>query len=147
MKRLSGYSETWLEKKLAAGLTARGLLNFHMSDPTKPGIPDRYVVGGNWIEVKQGKTFADLRSGFDRQRTFLDKLEHGDNTFVCALWQQNNFTLPMLFLEYWRVWKRREQDALIGDDWYRSRANSPFIIRELLDLDRAWDNLGALIRA
>jgi hypothetical protein len=131
MHRRAAYSEKWLELRLAEALTRHGLRNFHMSSPALPGIPDRYVVGANglWIEVKQGKSIADLIRGFDRQRTFLTALHRGgDAACVCALWQppQGSY-LPRLFLEPWQRWLLRERAAGQGRRWdqYDSIYRSP----------------------
>lgn len=129
MTHLRVYSEKWLELRLASALTQAGFQNFHMSDPTKPGIPDRYVIGagGLWIEVKQGKTMMSLSRGFDRQRTFMNYLQRGgDKPFICALWQSApDYEYPRLFLEGWGVWTRRERYQ-IGD--FTSVNGSPFAI-------------------
>jgi len=145
MSRRNGFSEKWLELRLARALEARGLSNFHMSSPSLPGIPDRYVIGANglWVEVKQGESYSELRSGFDRQRTFLTKLDRGgDGACICALWQppQDHFN-RRLFLEPWSVWLERERQASRHAGWgfdkYNPMYHSPvqFTRNDLRDLD------------
>lgn len=145
MKRRRSYSEKWLELRLAEALTRHGLRNFHMSSPSLPGIPDRYVIGANglWIEVKQGESIADLIRGFDRQRTFLSALHKGgDAACVCALWQppQSPY-LPRLFLEPWEMWLTRERRAGQGRRWdkYEGMYRSPAPMDKPADLDALFE--------
>jgi hypothetical protein len=153
--RLNGHSEKWLEDQLAKGLLARGLASFHMSDPTKPGIPDRYVLGcgGLWIEVKQGATPRELARGFDRQRTFMTKLmRNKERPFICALHQPNSYTVPSLYLEPWQHWLRREdfmKKAYSGDAWAAPSGPawcSPWHLDRMEVFDAALDNFVKMVR-
>lgn len=134
------YNENWLEKKLAVALEDHGKQSFHMSDQSKPGIPDRYVTGMNglWIEVKQGATFDALVKGFDRQRAFMNKLYRaGDNTWVCALLQSKGER--RLYLEPWSQWLLRETETINRGLEFDDPAflNSPFMIEAAGDIEDA----------
>lgn len=86
-------SEATFEGKLAKALKARGLYSWHTSDQFKPGVPDRYVVGGNWIEIKAipytGKrAITPVRFFAPCQKNELDRLhERGDRAWACILFQ------------------------------------------------------------
>lgn len=86
-------SEAVFEGKFAKCLTAIGLYNYHTADQFKPGVPDRYVVGGNWIEFKaipySGNRAITPERFFDPvQKNELTRLhDGGDRAWVCILFQ------------------------------------------------------------
>jgi len=86
-------SEATFEGKFGKGLKVRGLYSWHTSDQFKPGVPDRYVVGGNWIEFKAipytGKrAITPERFLSPAQKNELTRLhESGDRAWVCILFQ------------------------------------------------------------
>ncbi len=86
-------SEAVFEGKFSKCLKAIGLYNWHTSDQFKPGVPDRYVVGGNWIEFKAipytGKRAMTPERFFSpAQKNELTRLhERGDRAWVCILFQ------------------------------------------------------------
>lgn len=151
MRRLVNSSEKVLEDRMALGLKTRGLSNFHMSSPSLPGIPDRYVIGagGCWIEVKQGKSFSELRDGFDRQRVFLNNLSRGgDKAMICALYRPNNWEHPLLFIEPWSEWLRREKQERRGiKRWHMIGIyRSPWVLDSYDAFEPAWDHLVQMVK-
>ncbi len=86
-------SEATFEGKFAKILKTGGLYSWHTSDQFKPGVPDRYVVGGNWIEFKAipftGKrAMTPVRFFSPAQKNELTRLhDNGDRAWVCILFQ------------------------------------------------------------
>jgi len=73
-----------------------GLWNYKPHERAQPGIPDRYIVGGNWIEFKHMTFFmtkpkeilgAKSRKAFSvpQVRKLDALLQAGDRPFVCVL--------------------------------------------------------------
>lgn len=94
-------TETVLENLVAASLSR---FSFHNDPTVMPGIPDRYVVGGNWIEFKNEITFDRTSKALNRQRKWLSLLHNAsDKAWVCALIGE------LLYLEQWNVWREREK--------------------------------------
>lgn len=89
----SRISEATFEGKFAKSLKRLGLYNWHTADNFKPGVPDRYVVGGNWIEFKAipyvgTRQITPTRFFKPAQQNELTRLhEAGDRAWVCILFQ------------------------------------------------------------
>lgn len=102
-------NENALEKRVAAALRSLGLYSHHNDATTYPGIPDRYVVGGQWIEFKREATTKATIKSLDRQRKWLDALHQaGDKPWVCC-WIDG-----FMYFEPWHVWKLREDGFHTG---------------------------------
>lgn len=92
----SRSTEAAFEKKFAAALLRRGIFSWHTAEKFISGIPDRYVVKGNWIEFKAIPYTGTRRITPQRffkpgQRLWLNRLhEQGDRTFACILFQPEN---------------------------------------------------------
>ncbi len=88
-----GSIESRFEKRVAEVLKQLGLFSYHVAERWYAGIPDRYVVGGNWIEFKvvpcSGKRRVNPYRLFSPgQRNFLDKFsKSGDRTWACVMFQ------------------------------------------------------------
>lgn len=105
---MRGINEAALEARLSKILDQSGLLNWHNDPEMYPGIPDRYVVGGNWIELKVEPSFQRTMAKIERQRAWLDKLtEAGDMTWVVALVKGKIGQDPLLYAESWVTFKQR----------------------------------------
>jgi hypothetical protein len=89
-------TEARFEKRVAQILEELGLFSFHTSEKYIAGIPDRYVVGGNWIEFKvfpcDGRRRVNSHRLFEpEQKLYLRKLhESGDRTWVAIMFQPTN---------------------------------------------------------
>lgn len=120
-------TEKALEQRVAGVLTDNHYFNFH-NDPTMmPGIPDRYVVRGCWIEFKNEPTFDATKRSLNRQRKWLNILDNaGDQALVCVLIGNE------LYFESWSVWKLREQRK-IGR--LTVMMGSPFRVKTVDDID------------
>lgn len=81
-------TELSVEKLWAATWKAMGVYSRHMADAV-PGLPDRYIKGGCWVEFKslyrvRGEfTFGEGLSA-EQIRTCSDLWEAGDVVFYCA---------------------------------------------------------------
>lgn len=101
----SGSLEKYFEKRVAQVLTSIGLENRHTSD-RQEGIPDRYVVGGNWIEFKvvpcSGRRSVDPERLFTpAQRNFLSRwTEKGDRTWAAVMFQPDNDKSSIIILPW-----------------------------------------------
>jgi hypothetical protein len=95
-------NEAHLEKVAATKLVGLGVMSFHNDPGTYPGIPDRYIAGGNWIEFKRAATIQAANRSIDRQRAFINRLVRaGDRVWVCV-------AVPgLLYLESWEDWNSR----------------------------------------
>lgn len=122
-------SEKDLEDKVARALTASGVLTFHVDPSTYPGLPDRYVAGGNWIEFKYAKTWARVNKDLNRQRTWLNKLyAAGEGVFVCA------YVPGRIFFGTWGQWLNFLDDSLaLYSSFTRDCQSSADIVRAISD--------------
>jgi hypothetical protein len=84
-------SESEFEIKIAKIMGDLGIWSYHVNEKMYQGVPDRYVVGGRWIEFKQCALryhISPMRLFRQSQRTFLTKfLEVGDKPYACILFQ------------------------------------------------------------
>ncbi len=82
-----------------------GVYSRHMSD-AMPGLPDRYVPGGIWIEFKSIVFKRDVAFGagltVEQEREMTRLSDGGDDVFYCALLQHEN-GCKMIWLVNWRV--------------------------------------------
>lgn len=121
-KALACTSEARLESRLASELTQAGLLTWHNDPQYMPGIPDRYVGGGNWIELKFETNFGSASRALNRQRTFLNMLEkHNEGVYVMVYLTASK----LLFIEPWHQWKMREAHYPAPMAMYDKIGNSP----------------------
>lgn len=85
--------ESTFEKRLGDYLKGLGVYNRHLTDQAYSGIPDRYAVGGNWIEckVKQLYSLKTKKIGLVSQvtelqkKTLLDLEKNGDRAWFAIL--------------------------------------------------------------
>lgn len=107
--------EVPFDKKCGAILKQKlGLWNWKPYERARAGIPDRYVIGGNWIEFKHviypmrndrnllrtnGKVFSPAQI-----RTMDDLVAAGDRVFVCILISTPSF--ERVLLEQWDAIRR-----------------------------------------
>ena len=91
-RAVQGTTEKNFELRLGKALNSLGLLNWHTHELNLPGVPDRYVVGGNWIECKvrpwTGKKGFGPRKCVvkESQINFLNRLvDNGDRAWLCIL--------------------------------------------------------------
>lgn len=86
-------TEAAFEKKFAAALWRAGLKSHHTAEKFIQGMPDRYVMGGNWVEIKQipytgTRKITPSRFFSPAQRLWLDGLHAGgDRTWALVLFQ------------------------------------------------------------
>jgi hypothetical protein len=81
-------TEHAVEVAWAATWKDLGIYSRHMSDKI-PGLPDRYIRGGHWVEFK---SLWRVRGGFtygeglttEQKRTCADLTRAGDQVFYCA---------------------------------------------------------------
>lgn len=77
------------------------------------GIPDRYVVGGRWIEFKQIKwagvrAVSPIRQFSGPQIRVLDKFtEAGDDCWVAILFQDTGGSMRSMFYP-WPIFRARK---------------------------------------
>jgi hypothetical protein len=83
--------KTW-EKNVGDALkSSLGLFNYHVADRFYAGVADRYIIGGNWMEMKVipyagNRSIDALRFVEPQQKAFLDRMiRAGDRTFVAIL--------------------------------------------------------------
>lgn len=101
-----GSTEARFEARVAEVLKSLGLFSYHVAERWYAGIPDRYVVGGNWIEFKvvpcSGKRSVNpVRLFKPHQRNFLDKFSaSGDRTWACVMFQPENGE-PHMVIQPW----------------------------------------------
>lgn len=83
-KKRARTTEAAVEKKLAAYLGKAGIISWHMSC-REGGWPDRYLVGGRWIEVKS-LAYLGAENGLDPGQIIkLDELSQaGEKCFYFA---------------------------------------------------------------
>lgn len=114
-------SEASVERKLAAALTKLGIYSRHMSDAV-PGLPDRYVRGGNWIEVKSlwrkrgGFAFGEGLSP-EQKRVGRELVSAGDRVFYFA--QLDGWELGKVFVLMPFQTIATKQSGEIMDQWCR----------------------------
>ena len=105
--QLKGSTEAAFERRFAIYLDDMGIMSRHNSDRYEIGIPDRYVVGGNWIEFKvmdiSGKRkVKPLRLFETEQKNKLTEYhEAGDRSWV-AIQFQGKIDPIVLFLPWYR---------------------------------------------
>jgi hypothetical protein len=99
-------TEHRFEQRVANCLTEMGIWNYHACPDWSPGIPDRYLQGGRWIEFKS----LAYRDSFTwKYRIFPNeqgrKLEElwraGDKPYVCILLHHDDDEHPRLLLQPW----------------------------------------------
>lgn len=89
-------TEAKFEGKFASALTRASIFSWHTSEKFIAGIPDRYVVRGNWLEFKvipyTGKRQITPQRFFSaEQKLWMNKLARGgDRVFACILFQPEN---------------------------------------------------------
>lgn len=85
--------ESTFEKRLGEYLKGLGVYNRHLTDQAYSGIPDRYAIGGNWIECKVKHLYGLNRKHFSvvnqvtvlQDKTLLDLDRHGDRAWLALL--------------------------------------------------------------
>ena len=81
-------TESAVEKAWAATWREMGIYSRHMADAV-PGLPDRYIGGGKWVEFK---SLYRVRGEFtygegltaEQIRTCSDLTDAGDSVYYCA---------------------------------------------------------------
>lgn len=104
-------TEASVERAWAQTWKDLGVYSRHMSDHV-PGLPDRYISGGRWVEFK---SLWRARGGFtvgeglspEQWRTASDLLNAGDKVWYCAQldgWSEGKcyLILPMEDVIGWR---------------------------------------------
>lgn len=87
-------TEKSFEKAFGRALEACGRTNWHMNC-REAGWPDRYVVGGIWIEFKSLDVFGKDNGTEKEQRAKMSELERaGDRVFYCAVSQKRVICAP-----------------------------------------------------
>lgn len=82
-------SETQFEGMFVDALKRQGIYSRHMAD-RMAGVPDRYVGGGTWVELKSlvsGKQWVRAGEGLSvpQKRTMSELADAGDNVHYLAL--------------------------------------------------------------
>lgn len=101
-----GSIESRFERRVADALKKLGLFSYHVAERWYAGIPDRYVVGGNWIEFKVipcsgTRAVNPIRLFKPAQRNFLDKFAaSGDRTWACVMFQPEKGEPHMVLLPW-----------------------------------------------
>lgn len=101
-------TEKGFEKTFVSFLEKLDIYSRHMSDAV-PGLPDRYIEGGRWVELKSISFTRDVAfgAGLDiaQRNQMTDLSEAGDRVWYMALLQH---TSGAKFV--WLVpWKKRKQ--------------------------------------
>jgi len=124
-----GSTEATFEKRVADVLKKLGLFSYHVAERWYAGIPDRYVVGGNWIEFKVipcsgTRAVNPYRLFKPGQRNFLDKFaKSGDRTWACVMFQPEAGE-PYMILLPWHEFREHgkwtmdqvQQEGVYGGD-------------------------------
>lgn len=102
----SGSTEANLEKSFVKYLKR---FSYHTSDRYTPGVPDRYISGGIWVEFKilkySGKRPVNLMTVMRKNQViFLDKLSKIDDCYICIQFQPEN-SEPTTALINWLVFR------------------------------------------
>ena len=101
-------------KRMGEILRGMGLFTYQTAEKLYHGIPDRYVSGGNFIELKKippAKAYRRLhwsRHFTSKQRRALDAAtEGGDRAWIFIIWQivSGNDELVRLTLAPWPEWR------------------------------------------
>jgi len=93
-KRSIHTDEAAWERKFMKQVTRAGILSYHTTDAMLSGIPDRYLVGGRWIEFKiilwAGTRKLDPLVHFSpAQKMWMDNLvKAGDECWANILFQR-----------------------------------------------------------
>ena len=101
-------TEAAFEKKFAAALLRAGIKSHHTAEKFVQGMPDRYVMGGNWVEIKQiaytgTRKITPSRLFSPAQRLWLDDLHGGgDRAWALVLFQGHGGD-PQVILCPWMV--------------------------------------------
>lgn len=113
-------TEARFEKRVADCLEKIGLMSFHTSEKYVAGIPDRYVVGGNWIEFKVypcggGRRVNAHRLFSEQQKNYLSAFHrNGDRTWVAVMFQPIHSD-AYIVIEPWRsfrqYWRREDWEC------------------------------------
>lgn len=132
--KVTRSTEASFERRFADRLSEMGIYSRHMSDHV-PGLPDRYVVGGVWIEFKslyRAKSVFTCFEGMspEQHRTAGDLVKAGDQVFWCALLATNDGK-KIAFERYkprpegyvFRVWGDKRDDI---DEIINEYVNHPF---------------------
>jgi hypothetical protein len=101
-------TESAVEKAWAATWKKLGVYSRHMSDHV-PGLPDRYIAGGNWVEFK---SLFRVRGGFtygeglspEQIRCCHALHQAGDNVFYCAQLDGWQCGKKYVFLPWSKFW-------------------------------------------
>ena len=99
-------TEAAFENAFAARLRKAQVYSRHMSDAI-PGLPDRYIRGGMWIEFKslfrkRGEFTHGEGLSAEQKRTMADLCAAGDRVFYCALLDTGSGDKTFAW-ETWRV--------------------------------------------
>ena len=144
----SRSTEAAFEKKFAAALMRRGIFSWHTAEKFISGIPDRYVVHGNWIEFKAipytgRRRLTPQRFFSPSQKLWLNKLDQvGDRAWACILFQPENGE-PRVLLCPWPALVRHgpmtpleiEAHTYLG----RTEAGMDYLVGERFSKDDGWD--------
>lgn len=134
------FTEAKYEKAFAKALAGLGQFSYHTAERFYMGIPDRYVVGGRWIEFKQIKwagvrAVSPTRQFSGPQIRTLDKFqEAGDETWVAVLFQTPGGSMRSMFLPWpmFRSYKPQWTPVQVRDrsiEWDGSKGLREQIIR------------------
>lgn len=123
-------TEAQYEAKFAKALHQQGHFSYHTAERFYLGIPDRYVVGGRWIEFKQVKWIgtrpvSPIRQFNPGQIRTLDRLSKaGDDPWVALLFQTPAGDLASCFLP-----------------WAMFRTTKPqWTVKQVGERTRKWEN-------
>lgn len=97
-------SEHRAEQRFYKSLRRNGVYNFHVAHKVMRGVPDRYAVGGNWIELKSiplDRSVSPVRYFSHDQRNFLaDIHDRGDRAWACIIFQVDRGE-PLWLIKPW----------------------------------------------
>lgn len=116
-RKASKSTEGRQEKRVAQILSDFGLFSYHTADRFTPGVPDRYMVGGTWIEFKilacRGNRPIFLTRGFTpAQKNWLKNLhDKGDFTFGCIFVYPEVGDPRMILRPWWYLAANPKWDA------------------------------------
>lgn len=122
-RSLIDIAEKQFEKNFAASLARVGLYSWHVSERNFKGIPDRYIVGGNWCELKAihfERPFTPLREFRPEQPPKLNRFDRaGDRTWVAILFMSSEGSWS--YIDTWPVFKALDPKWSPADVVLRSR--------------------------
>lgn len=88
-KKVRRTTEKSFEDLVAAAWLLKGVWSRHMSDKFS-GVPDRYVEGGKWVELKsleyaRGQVPYGAGMSIEQIRVCSELVEHGEEVWYMAL--------------------------------------------------------------